>query len=150
MSRRSSTMTIFIVIFGIIGVVFTAVSVGLLLGTFQSKQMCTQEVWATVVDMESRYSMPTSRRHGSYSYFPVFEYEYFGTQYQYQSSVGTRPPRYDVGESVKIKINPDDPTQVYEMESNDVLILIIIFGAFGIASLIAIVAMITLRLLRIL
>ncbi len=44
-------------------------------------------------------------------YFPVFEYDYWGRHIQKQSNIGLSSQTYHVGDSMKIKVNPENPEQ---------------------------------------
>ncbi|MCR9250647.1 MAG: DUF3592 domain-containing protein [bacterium] len=45
-------------------------------------------------------------------YMPVFEYEYNGQKYIYESNASSDPPSYQLGEKVEMYINPTNPSDV--------------------------------------
>ncbi len=94
--------------------------------------------------MLKRYSCETDafiseiRHRGTY-YYPVFEYDYAGQHFQKRSTVGTSPPMYQAGQSVKIKIDPENPEKFITIDGKiskfAAVILFLIAGFFGIASI---------------
>lgn len=99
-------------IFVVFGAILALVALMLLLGRGNDKKRCTQPVTAVVVDNETRRSK-TMKNH-SFTYAPVFEYEYRGQTYRHESSISTNPPRFQVGQRVELMIDPDNPATVYD------------------------------------
>ena len=91
-----------------------------------SKNRCTDEVKGVVIENV----LSSSNEDGS-SYAPVFEYEYNGVKHRYKSNVYTSPPSYDVGESVTIMVDPDDPEDIYVIGYYSTWVFGIVFLAVG-------------------
>lgn len=123
------TFILFSVIFLIIG---TCVSIA---PKVKSKR-CTGLVKADVIEniqSESRRKSGNGRRRDSTLYAPVFQFDYNGKKYTVKSSTSSDPPAYEVGDVVKLKINPDDPTDFYapsDKTLNMIGIIFLIIGAF--------------------
>jgi len=62
---------------------------------------------------------------------PLFEYEYNGDVYQYQSSSSTDPPSYSLGEAVDIYVDTDNPYDIVIDTFTDRWLLIVILGGMG-------------------
>ena len=107
------------------------------------KGKCTETVTAVVVDEVITHSRS---RHGrgkhttahystvSYYHAPVFSYSYNGVEYTVTSNEGSDPPRYKIGDSTELMIDPSNPEYFYDPSSNVTLVLSIVFGAIGVVS----------------
>ncbi len=62
---------------------------------------------------------------------PVFEYEFNGNTYDYQSSVSSSPPSYELGEEVMIYVNTEDPHDILINTFSDRWFGITLFGIMG-------------------
>lgn len=62
---------------------------------------------------------------------PLFEYEFDGKTYAYQSNTSSDPPSYYVGEQVDVYINESDPNDIVIDTFTDRWLLIVIFGSIG-------------------
>ncbi len=107
------------------------------------KGKCTETVTAVVVDEEithrrSRHGRGrhTTVHYGTASYYhaPVFSYNYNGVEYTVTSNEGSDPPRYNIGDSTELMIDPSNPEYFYDPSSNVTLILSIVFGSIGVVS----------------
>ncbi len=96
---------IFSVIFGIIGILV------MMLPKFKS-QKCTETVFAEVVENLTEHDRH-SHTGSSVLYRPVFAFTYKGENYHIESNTSANPPAFDIGEKVKLKIDPDDPSNIY-------------------------------------
>ena len=87
----------------IIGSVFAFVVPGIV-GAISAD--CTEDVTAVVSDMT------VHNDDGSTMYSAVYEYEYAGQNYTVESNTQTswKP---ELGKSVQLKVNPDDPTDTF-------------------------------------
>lgn len=94
----------------------------------------TQEVQATVTGYTVRESGRATRRHNTYA--PNFEYEFEGVSYTYISDVSTNKKSYAVGESVTLKIDPNDPSDAYDPNESKPIMIIAILG-FGVVMIVA-------------
>lgn len=113
-------------LFGAIGTVF--VLLGCIFWRIQAvKNSYTGLGEARVVSIERRYN---SSSHSSY-YFPQLELTVDGKQYFLKSSVGTSDIKYQEGQQVTVRYNPDNPQQ-FQIEGNNAWkILKIVFLSFG-------------------
>ena len=101
----------------LIGVLFLSFGVIIMLMESGKRKNCTYGLVATVVDnvvCRDSNRIDNFRR----TYAPVFWFEYNGRTYQVRSNVSTNVPRYKLGQQVSLKINPDDPYQVRELDNN--------------------------------
>lgn len=102
------------------------------------KGKCTETVTAVVVDevITHSNSRHTTVHYGTVSYYhaPVFSYNYNGVEYTVTSNEGSNPPRYKVGDSTELMIDPSNPEYFYDPSSNVTLVLSIVFGAMGVVS----------------
>lgn len=113
-------------LFGIIGIVF--VLLGCIFWRIQAvKNSYTGLGEATVVSIERRYNSST---HSSY-YFPQLELTAGGKQYFLKSSMGTSDSKYQEGQRVMVRYNPDDPHQFQIEGNNGWKILKIVFLSIG-------------------
>lgn len=95
-------------IFLLLGVVFLIVATILFTHDAKLRSVCTAETTATVVENVPVKS--ASKSHSSTrTYAPVFEYEFGGIRHRDRSSVSQNPPKYEVGDTVKLLVNPNEP-----------------------------------------
>lgn len=83
---------------------------------YGSRLRCTVPVTATVkknleVKKVRNGAVRNARR--DIKYAPVFEYEYDGYRYSAISKVATETPQFSEFEQVTIRVNPDDPEEIY-------------------------------------
>lgn len=116
-------------IFLVAGVIAAAVSFLLLLGRGADKKRCTEPVTAVVVDYETVVSK--TMKH-PFTYAPVLEYEFRGQTYRHKSSISTNPPRFQIGQRVELKIDPDDPGTAYDKSGAADAACFIVMGASAI------------------
>ncbi len=99
---------------------------------------CTEEISAEVIDLREHTS--TSHHKGrsrtSITYRPVFEYTYNGKNYVRESNISSDPPEYEIGETVKLKIDPDDPNKFYDPSSKVISVIGFVFAGVGVLMLI--------------
>ncbi len=127
-ARERIFLAVFLILFGL---GFGAGGTVVLVGQFGSKARCTVEVQSVVSEMKEHVSH--DKGHSSYTYSPVFFYEYNGQKYKRQSSVASDPPEYSEGQQVTLKINPDDPTEIYVPDENTGWVLGFVFAGAGAA-----------------
>ena len=84
---------------------------------------CTEQVQAEVIENRENVSTSSSHsfgNHGSrspkrlHSYSTVYRYEYKGKTYEATTNISISKPIYEKGEKVDIKIDPKDPTTIYD------------------------------------
>lgn len=142
-SRARLVQCIFVIIGGVVFLL-----VGLMIpSAYGSRLKCTERVTATVVrNLEHlRTSSGTVRNPGKIRYAPIFEYEYNGRKYSVISSVASDPPEFSEGEVVTIRVNPNDPDEIYYTPRGGSLAMSIIFtiagGALAIGGIIILIVM---------
>lgn len=111
-----------------VGLILAAVGAVILAQRLSDKKRCTQSVPAVVVDLVKKTSH--RKKHTSITYAPVFEYEYAGKTYQYESGISSRPAAYNVGDKVTLMIDPNDPHKAFE-PGKSVWVIIIVCIAIG-------------------
>ena len=118
----------------IVGLMLIGFSVFALVDLANQNKRCSEEVTGTIVQIEK------VQRRSQTEYRPVFEYEYNGQLYSFNGYYD-RGNYYNVGQTKKLRINPNDPTDAYISErSNWYIYTILIMGvgmlAFGIITVI--------------
>lgn len=112
-------LTLIIFILGII------VTIGVLFFSFKMMDKATSideteydvSAEATVIDYrESSYSDDEGFSHDTYC--PVYEYTYNGQTYVANGSISTSDKKYEVGESVAVRISSKDPNNMYDPNFN--------------------------------
>lgn len=122
----SALVGVFVTVFGLI---FVLVGTLVWRGQQKDREQCTVELTAVVAG--------NIRSSDGDAVHPVFEYEYEGRKYSVQSSYGSSPPAYEVGERVQIFIDPDDPQRYYAPGEKAPKIVFIVFTAVGGAAALA-------------
>lgn len=56
-------------------------------------------------------------------YYPVFSYEVGGQLYEMKYTSGNSEPAYEIGQTVEIRYNPDDPTSIVVSGDNSGLVI---------------------------
>ena len=103
------------VIFGIIGLAM----LGAGFYVFSSQQRIINQEHKTLATVVSN---PSS---------PLFEYEFNGQVFNYQSSTSSNPPSYFTGEQVGVYIDANDPNNIIIDTFTDRWLLIVILAAIG-------------------
>lgn len=133
-SSNKSLKIILTLIFTIVSIIMIAVGIITLRVKKVSQNKCTEKVSAKVVDLTTRSS--SSRRNGRHhyntTYAPVFEYYYDNQKYVIQSSISSDPPEYTIGQTVELKINPNNPKKFYDPNSKTLSMIGYIFIGVGI------------------
>lgn len=100
----------------LVGLIFMSIGLVLLVvaGYFvydhQQFEKTAVTVTGTVVDFHSYVSNNDNSSTTMYS--PIFEYEYEGKKYTFESNSGSNVKAYDVGERIDILVNPENPADV--------------------------------------
>lgn len=123
-----------------VGILFFVIGTVLSIA-FGDNGKCTEEATAVVVEMVEHKPKGSSMKRRS-TYAPVFEYEFGGKQYTYTSSTSSYPPQFSVGEQVTIKVNPNNPNEIYYKPSAAIVMITIVFRIIG--GLVAVVGVIML------
>jgi len=115
--------------------IFIVVGIFLVKSYNHKKEICTVKAEATVIENRkiktTRRSGKNHRKKTSTGYAPVYSYKYEGTEYTLKSSTSTNPPLFDVGETVEIYINPDNPKEIFVPRDKTEYIVGMIFSIGG-------------------
>ena len=115
--EKRTLILLFVLIFGIIGIAFLGVGIGLCIRGRKKRSTCTKPVTATVVDMQRENvgvgdsSVSGETRLKSWS--PVYEYTVDGVKQRVKALIGTAQPERRVGETVELFVNPDRTNEFY-------------------------------------
>lgn len=142
LSGKPSFICIF---FMIVCIVIMVVGIVFLVSPIVKKGKCTETVTAVVVDEVITHSDRNDgdgyRTVADY-HMPVFSYNYKGHEYTVTSNEGSDPPRYNIGDSTELMIDPLNPEYFYDPSSKVTLVLGIIFGVFGLVGTVIFLALI--------
>ena len=86
----------FILVWGILGVAFLCIGIGLHVRGRKKRNICTLPVTATVK-----------------SWFPIYEYTVGGVTQRAKAFIGTAKPEVEVGQAVELFVNPDRIEEFY-------------------------------------
>ena len=110
-------MLLFVLVWGIIGVTFLCIGIGLRARGRKKRSICTRLVTAVVVDLRRERvgvdDFSVSGEAVMKSWFPVYEYMIDGVKQRVQARVGTAKPEENVGQAVEIFVNPDRIDEFY-------------------------------------
>lgn len=135
------------------GVAFIGVFIWYSNGHEAKLENCTEQVTAKVIEIiedteeeltnDYEYENTNMRYKTVEVYTPVFEYEYDGKNYRTRGRKSKYSAAFNVGDEVKLKINPSDPYDFYMMNgtsyksiSKIIMMLSGFFLIFGIYMLI--------------
>ena len=108
----------------IVGLLLTGFSIWTLVTVHSQKSRCSEEVTARVVRLEEQQIRNRT------NYRPVFEYQYDGQIYT-TAGYFDRNNHYNVGQTTRLRINPNDPSDAYEVEKNRWYIYPILIAGAG-------------------
>ena len=130
---------IFSGIWGVIGIIFLTIGIGLTINRKKKKEHCTQTTTGKVlsnareVNREREYDRkPTT----TMTYYPVYEYYVEGNRVEKRSSYGSSSPRFYEGQEITICYNPENPNEHYIEGDLIGSVIGIIFTAVGAVSII--------------
>lgn len=110
-------MLLFILIWGIIGIAFFCIGIGLQARGQRKRSICTRPVTAIVVDLQRERvgvdDFSVSGEAVMKSWFPVYEYMIDGVKQKVRARVGTAKPEVNVGQAVELFVNPDRTDEFY-------------------------------------
>ncbi|MGX8701226.1 DUF3592 domain-containing protein [Caproiciproducens sp.] len=98
-------------------------------------QACTAQTDGTVSEMVRSISTDSDdngKTRRSYVYYPVFTYTADGREITKTSRSGTGTQRFQKGQAVTVRYNPDDVEQYYVVEDKAAARISIYFMGFGI------------------
>lgn len=115
--EKTTLLILFISVWGIIGITFLCIGIGLCARGRKKRSACTMTVTATVVDM-LRGSVgvddfSVSGEVALKSWFPVYEYTIGGVKQRVKAFVGTAKPEVEIGQAVELLVNPDRNDEFY-------------------------------------
>lgn len=128
------------ILFLVVGLAALGAGIYFFINHFIYDSKCTQEVQAVVVDFSVREKGRTGHKHNTYA--PVFEYEYEGKSYTYESTVSSRKMQYQRGQTVTVKIDPDNPSHAFDAKEGKALMT---FGALGFGVVFAVLGIVLLK-----
>ena len=113
----TTLMLLFVLVWGIIGVTFLCIGIGLRARGRKKRSICTRLVTAVVVDLRRERvgvdDFSVSGEAVMKSWFPVYEYMIDGVKQRVQARVGTAKPEVNVGQAVEIFVNPERIDEFY-------------------------------------
>ncbi len=108
----------------LVGLMLIGFSVWSLVTDISQKNKCSEEVTGTVIRLDEQ-----QRRSRTYSR-PVFEYEFGGQKYTF-AGYFDRNNHYNVGQTTRLRINPNDPSDAYEADKSRWYIYPILIAGAG-------------------
>ena len=108
----------------LVGLVLIGFSVFFLVSGHMQSKRCSEEVTGTVVRLEQQQVRSRTE------YRPVFEYEFGGQSYT-AAGYFDRNNHYNVGQTKKLRINPNDPTEAYDAEKSHWYVYPILIAGVG-------------------
>ena len=84
---------------------------GVILDKLRLKRCCC-EVTAEVTNVDIRIDHRNDIAHRRNRYAPMVKYDWQGNEYETQVDVYQSAPRYNVGDKVTVKLNPDRPEEI--------------------------------------
>lgn len=119
-------------IFCFIGVIFLCIGFALSSREKKKRNICTQSVMATVVDIQHRAVGASSCTDPCevkmMSWFPIYEYVVDEKVKRNRAFIGTSKPEVSIGQKVLLYINPEHPDEFYCPEEKSALIRKIFTG----------------------
>ncbi len=112
-------------VFGLVGVVM--LGVGVVWAVFTMNFLAAAErTEGTVVALDGRMSSGSGR-----VWYPTVEYTVDGRVYSFDSRVGSSPPAFDEGDTVRVAYEPTDPSDAQIVTFWSTYLGPTLFGAFG-------------------
>ncbi len=135
--RKKINLLLSVIFLGV-SLIFIAVGIIIFSVNKYNQNRCTEEATAKVTDLleTTDNSVHNGRRRHNTTYSPVFEYVYKNVKYVTKSTASSNPPEYEIGETVKLMIDPDNPGKIFDPGSKVVSLLGFIFGGIGVFMLI--------------
>lgn len=133
--KRNNIMWIAIAFILLFAAIFLSVGIIVSVSDKKTKNICTEEVTATVIENKKISSRNSGHRY--YTYRPVFRYEYKGREYISETSYSSSPPKFHEGDTAQIFVNPSSPQKIYVPQMNAAKIIIAVFTSIGTLALIA-------------
>ena len=115
--ETTTLIFLFILVWGILGVTFLCIGIGLHVRERKKRNTCTLPVTATVVDLRRERvgvdDFSASGEAALKSWFPIYEYTAGGVTQRAKAVIGTAKPEVEVGQAVELFVNPDRIEEFY-------------------------------------
>lgn len=102
-----------LLITGLLCIVFLSIGIGIAINYKKKMKQCTQRVSGKVVDNIARRQSSIDDHTWDTYYYPVVEYYVNGQYIKKEISIGTSKPKYEVGTSVTVLVQPDNVNHCY-------------------------------------
>jgi len=116
-------------IFMSVGGILLSVVVYFVISNYQFEQRAVP-VMGKIIDYES-YLSKNDNGGSTTMYTPIFQYTFNGKEYTYKSSTSSSSRGYEIGESVEVLVDPDEPLSVLIHSFWDEWFLSILLGIMG-------------------
>ena len=78
------------------------------------EKRCSQEITAEVIEKVVTFTSTNNMTHKTQTrYAPRVKYEWFGNEYETQAEVRQSEQDFEIGDTMTIYINPEDPEDAY-------------------------------------
>ena len=134
--QGSFVLNVIVAAFFVVGLVFLSVAVRLFVRQKQKKERCNMETMGTVIQIRSITSFTNGDDVVTDMWHPVFAYDAQGERIQKVSPYGSTRKKYQIGQKVQIRYNPDRPEEFFIIGQSTADLLITIFSIIGLALLI--------------
>lgn len=121
MHKKTSGYGLWIGVFYIVPVIFIIIGAGLIIGNSDEKKLCTETTTGYCIDMDTHW------HDGEMTYQGIYEYKVDGSTYT-MKSIHSYESRYGVREEIRVKYNPDNPSQTYQSSVTYSGWIFVIFG----------------------
>lgn len=114
-----------------VGLLFLVISI-LVSSSMRKFVSKAQQTQGTIVDMVLSRGSSSSSTNASYTYAPVFEFRAIsGQMIRVQESVSSNPPQFQVGETVEVLYDPEDPQNARINKWSNLYLFPTLFGVIG-------------------
>lgn len=113
MDNKLMFIIIFSGIWGLIGIIFFMIGIGILRNRKKKEINCTSKTYGKVKDIVRQRNYDLDNDYSTYSWYPIFEYNIGELKFVKQSSYGSSTTKYVIGQDVEIYYNPDDYNDYY-------------------------------------
>ncbi len=124
----------------LVGVIFVAVGIFMLVNGMGQKQRCTEATVGIVVDVKTEESIDSDTGSYTYTYYPVIEYKVGDKTIEKQSSNGAGSSKYRINDRIQVLYNPDNIEEfIIKGEENSYLFSIAFIALGALVTVIGIV-----------
>ncbi|MEQ7128677.1 DUF3592 domain-containing protein [Actinopolymorpha sp. B11F2] len=118
-------------IFGLVGSILLVVTVWVVVSTV-SFLSSAERLDGKVVELTEQTSSSSGSNGSGTAWYPTVEFTVDGETYSFQSSQGSNPPAYEVGDTVEVAYDPDDPNDARLASVGAAYFVPLITGGLGI------------------